>query len=183
MKKLLVTFVALATICSVQTASAWGGWTHKLIAHTADRYFEPEVKEKIERYLGSPIIDHCVWMDQIRRPIFGKKHPEHARYQVYRPSIRWHGMTVGEDFYPSDKRAKNGSGALFPNLEKCVENLRNYRNLTDSAVAVNLKFVIHMLQDMHCPGHIYYTEFPDCFVGKESGPKGRPFMPIYYEGK
>lgn len=183
MKRIVALIVAVASVFSIQTASAWGGWTHKLIAHTADRYLEPEVKVKVEKYLGSSIVDHCVWMDQIRRPIFGKSHPDHAAYQVYRPSIRWHGMTLGEDFRPSDKRAKNGSGALFPNLEKCVENLRDYRNMSDSAVAVNLKFVIHMLQDMHCPGHIFYTEFPDCFKGEKSGPKGRAFMPIYYEGK
>lgn len=182
MKKFVAVFV-IAIFCSVQVASAWGGWTHKLIAYTADKYLEADVKAKVEKYLGSPIIDHCVWMDQIRKPIYRKNHPNHVAYQAYRPSIRWHGMAVDEDFRPSDKRFKNGSGALFPNFEKCVENLRDYRNMTDSAVAVNLKFVIHMLQDMHCPGHIFYTEFPDCFGGKESGPKGPAFMPISYEGK
>ena len=35
MKKNIVLLVAITAICSVQTASAWGGWTHKLIAHTA----------------------------------------------------------------------------------------------------------------------------------------------------
>lgn len=183
MKKLILTAFVLALICSVQSVSAWSGWTHKLIAHMADKHLEDDVKAKVEKYLGSSIVDHCVWMDQIRKPIYRKNHPDHVAFQAYRPSIRWHGITVDENFRPSNKRFKNGSGALFPNLEQCVENLRNYRNLPDSAVAVNLKFVIHMLQDMHCPGHIFYTEFPDCFGGPESGPKGPAFMPIVYEGK
>ena len=182
MKRVAILLFVFLAFCTYETY-AWGSWTHRLIAHTADKYLEPEVKTKVEKYLGSPIVDHCVWMDQIRRPIQRKNHPDHAKLLVYKPSIRWHGMTLGEDFRPSDKRAKNGSGALFSNLEQCVENLRNYRNMTDSAVAVNLKFTIHMLQDMHCPGHIFYTEFLDCFVGEKSGPKGRAFMPVYYEGK
>ena len=183
MKRVIIVLLAIVAISYAQHAYAWGSWAHRFIAHTADRYLEPEAKQKVEKYLGSPIIDHCVWMDKIRRPIFGKTHPDHAKMQVYRPTIRWHNVTVDEKFHPSDKRSAKGSGALFPNLEQCVENLRNYRNLTDSAVAVNLKFAIHMLQDMHCPGHIFYTEFPDCFTGKTPGAKSRSFMPINYEGK
>ena len=183
MKKILIVFVAFATICSTQRASAWGGWTHKMIAHTAEKYLEPEVKTKVEKYLGSSIVDHCVWMDQIRKPIRKADHPKHAELQPYRPSLAWHGMVLDKNYQPSDERTKDGKGALYPNLEQSIENLRNYRNMTDSAVAVNLKYVIHMIQDMHCPGHIFYTEFPDCFGGKEVGPAGRPFMRVYYEGK
>ena len=183
MKKIIFVFVVLATICSAQNVSAWGGWTHKLIAHTADKYLEPEVKEKVEKYLGSPIIDHCVWMDQIRKPIRKEDHPKHAELQPYRPSLLWHGMVLDKNYRPSDERTHDGKDALYPNLEQCIENLRNYRNMTDSAVVVNLKYVIHMVQDMHCPSHIFYTEFPDCFSGKEVGRAGRTFMRVYYEGK
>ena len=38
-----------------------------------------------------------------------------------------------------------------------IENLKNYRSLTDSAVEVNLKYIIHLVGDMHCPAHIKYT--------------------------
>ncbi len=183
MRKAIIILVALAAICSAQTASAWGSWTHKFIAHTADKYLEPEVKAKVDKYLGSPMIDHCTWMDHIRKPIRKKSHPDHERLQPYRPSLLWHGMVLDEKFRPSDKRAAKGRGALYPNLEKSIENLRNYRNMTDSAVAVNLKYVIHMMQDMHCPSHVFYTEFPDCFGGEPSGPAGRIFMRVYYEGK
>ena len=181
--RILILACSLVVLFGVQNANAWGGWTHKLIAHTTDKYLEPEVKAKVEKYLGSPIIDHCVWMDQIRKPIRKADHPKHVELQPYRPSLLWHGMVLDKNYRPSDERTKDGKGALYPNLEQCIENLRNYRNMTDSAVAVNLKYVIHMVQDMHCPSHIFYTEFPDCFSGKEVGPAGRTFMRVYYEGK
>lgn len=183
MRKSSIVLLLAVALCSVQTASAWGIWAHRFIAYTADRYLEPEVKTKVEKYLGSPIIDHCTWMDQIRKPIRKKSHPDHVSFQAYRPSLRWHHSTVDKKFRVSDERSSKGSGDLLPNLEKCVDNLRNYRNLSDSAVAVNLKYAIHMLQDMHCPSHIFYTEFPDCFQGVTPGAKSRGFMTVYYEGK
>ena len=183
MRKSVFALTVVALLFSVQSVFAWGSWAHRFIAYTADKYLEPEVKEKVEKYLGSPIIDHCTWMDEIRRPIRRKNHPDHASHQAYRPSLRWHHSTVDKKFRVSDERSEIGSGDLLPNLEKCVENLRNYRNLTDSAVAVNLKYTIHMLQDMHCPSHIFYTEFPDCFKSSIPGVRSRGFMPIYYEGK
>lgn len=183
MKKVILAFVAFATLFSAQTASAWGWWSHNFIAYTADKYLEPEVKEKVEKYLGSPMMNHSTWMDKIRTPIRKKNHPDHVAYQAYRPSLLCHGMVVDGKNVPSDQRTPKGSGALYPFLEQSIENLRNYRNMTDSAVAVNLKYVIHMMEDMHCPGHLYYTDIPDCFSGELVGPAGRPFMRVYYNGK
>ena len=183
MKRIVLLTVFATLLLSANSAYAWGGWAHKLITYTADKYLEDDVREKVEHYLGSPMINHCVWMDQIRKPIHKKDHPDHKAFQAYRPSLRWHHCVVDKNFKVSDARSKKGSGAMMPNLEKCIENLRNYRNLTDSAVAVNLKYTIHMLEDMHCPSHIFYTEFPDCFEGLAPGEKSRGFMPVYYDEK
>ena len=124
MKKLTVLLVALLALCSHE-AMAWGSWAHRFITYTADKYLEPEVRSKVEHYLGSPMIDHCVWMDQIRKPIRKKDHPDHEAFQAYRPSLRWHHSVVDEKFRVSDARSKKGSGAMVPNLEKCIENLKN----------------------------------------------------------
>jgi hypothetical protein len=47
-----------------------------------------------------------------------------------------------------------------------------YKNLSDSLVAVNLKLLIHMVGDMHCPSHVVYS--------KDCGFKGHS---IYMKGK
>ena len=59
--------------------------------------------------------------------------------------------------YLGDELLKPGKGNAVYGLELAIRNLRDYRNLTDSAVAVNLKYVIHLVGDMHCPAHIKYT--------------------------
>ena len=166
----------------VQDTYAWGGWAHKFITYTAEQHLEPEVKAKIEKYLGSSIMKHCSWMDQVRKPVRNKKHPQHEYHMAYAPTLAWHMITVNKDMEISNERAYNNDGDLLPNLKVCIENLKNHRNLTDSAVVVNLKCVIHMVEDMHCPCHVYYTEFPDCF--RKPGVKYRwDCFKLKYEGE
>lgn len=183
MKKLLISVIFIASLFSVEKVSAWGIWAHRFITYTANCYLDADVKAKVENYLGSPMVEHCTWMDEIRRPIRRKNHPDHVKAQAWRPSLRWHHMVVDEKFRVSDKRSSMGSGDMLPNLANCIENLRNHRNMTDSAVVVNLKYVIHMIEDMHCPSHIYYTEFADCFEPTTPNGRKRDQMRIIYEGK
>ncbi len=181
MKRFSLVLIAAFIFCSYE-AMAWGGWAHRFITYTVDKHLEPEVKAKIEKYLGSEMINHCTWMDEIRKPIRNPKHPEHDYHMAWEHTLAWHMITADKNLQLSNERAYNNDGDLLPNLKVCIENLRNHRNLTDSAVVVNLKCVIHMIEDMHCPCHIYYTEFPDCF--RKPGVKYRwDLFAVTYEGK
>ena len=118
MKKLLSLVVAVAALFSVQTASAWGGWAHKLVAYIADSHLTPEAKATAEKYLGSPIYDHASWMDRV--PVWNKKH-----IPGWEQTSWWHMCTVdrvgNKKFVLSDKRSSKGDGDLYPNLVQCVE--------------------------------------------------------------
>ncbi len=181
MRRLLLLLFAVLSFSS-HKAMAWGGWAHKLIATIAETHLTPEAKAQTEKYLGSPIYDHATWMDKV--PVWNKRH-----IPGWEQTSWWHMATVDKvkkgKYTLSDKRASSGDGDLVPNLIQCVENLKNYRNLTDSAVMINLKCVIHMVGDMHCPCHIYYTEFEDCFPRKIGGKRYRrhDLMYIYYNGE
>ena len=181
MKKLLLLLLVIVTLAS-QDVLAWDGWGHNLIAIIAEKHLTPEAKAQTVKYLGSPIYNHATWMDLV--PLWHKK-----RIPGWEQTSWWHMATVdrvGKNRYTiSNKRGSNGDGDLVPNLVKCIDNLKNYRNLTDSAVMINLKCVIHMVGDMHCPCHIYYTEFEDCFSRKIDGKHYRrhDLMYIYYNGK
>ncbi len=182
MKKIFAFAASLVMLFSAQEALAWGGWAHRFITYTVEKHLDPEVKTKIEKYLGSSMIDHCSWMDEIRKPIRNKKHPEHDYHMPWEHTLAWHMITADKNLQLSNERAYNNDGDLLPNLKVCIENLKNHRNLTDSAVVVNLKCVIHMMEDMHCPCHIYYTEFPDCF--RKPGVKYRwDLFSLFYEGE
>ena len=167
---------------SVQSVKAWDGWTHKLIAHIAEPYLTDKAKEETIKYLGSPIYDHATWMDRVAS--WNKK-----RIRGWEQTSIWHMASVdrvGKNKYAlSEKRTSKGSGALHDQLVKSMDVLKNRHNYTDSAVMINLKCLIHMVQDMHCPVHLYYTEDDDCFGKRVDGKKisTRNQMRIYYEGK
>ena len=182
MKKIILSVFALVLMFSVQDAMAWDGWTHKLIAHIAEPYLTDKAKEETIKYLGSPIYDHATWMDKVAS--WNKK-----RIRGWEQTSVWHMASVdrvgNKKYALSEKRTSKGSGALHDQLVKSMELLKNRQNHTDSAVMINLKCLIHMVEDMHCPVHLYYTEDEDCFGGKVNGKKisTRNQMRIYYEGK
>ena len=47
---------------------------------------------------------------------------------------------------------------LTKRAKAVIERLRDYRNLDDSTVVVNLRYVIHLVGDMHCPSHVNYQQ-------------------------
>lgn len=182
MKKIVAISAFFMLFLSVQSVKAWDGWTHKLIAHIAEPYLTDKAKEETIKYLGSPIYDHATWMDRVAS--WNKK-----RIRGWEQTSIWHMASVdrvGKNKYAlSEKRTSKGSGALHDQLVKSMDVLKNRHNYTDSAVMINLKCLIHMVQDMHCPVHLYYTEDDDCFGKRVDGKKisTRNQMRIYYEGK
>lgn len=48
-------------------------------------------------------------------------------------------------------------------LMQACDRLRNYREMDDSLVRLNLMYVIHIAGDMHCPSHVKY---PGCKSGR-----------------
>ena len=181
MRKITLTLLATLLLCTTD-ALAWGGWAHRLVAHIADAHLTPEAKATAERYLGSSIVEPAVWMDKV--PSWKKNH-----IPGWEQTSWWHMCTVDRvgkhKFRISERRASYGDGDLYPNLVACIERLKDHRNLTDSAATVNLKCILHMVGDMHCPAHIYYTEFEDCFSRRVNGKRVRRHdqMVLYYNGK
>lgn len=184
MKKTFILAALLAGVFAAQPASAWSGWGHKLIADIAEKHLTPEAKAEIELYIHGSIVDDAAWMDRVASWNRSKSH-----IAGWEQTSWWHMYTIGPDGRPDSRRAYNGDGDLLPNLEKCIDNLKNFRELTDSAVVINLRCVVHMIGDMHCPSHVYYTEFPDVFSRpKPKDPNEKRItrydqFPLTYEGK
>ena len=123
-------------------AFGWGRVAHEVIAKIADNNLKPSARKKIETYLGDhSIVYWAKWMDDYR------KTPQ------YSFTSKWHVLSVDEslNYYPNVK-----DGDAIYGIKQAVEALEHYKELSDSAVAVNLKYIIHLIGDMHCPSHINY---------------------------
>ncbi len=157
MKKTI--FAILGCLLISFTASGWGREGHETVAKIAENNLKPSVKKKIEKYLGGKsIVYYAKWMDDYRHT------PE------YGFTTGWHVNYADADGnYVHDEK----SGDAIYGLEQAIGNLENYKELSDSAVAVNIKYVIHLVGDMHCPAHVKYAVHDQKYkvrIGSETMP-------------
>ena len=52
---------------------------------------------------------------------------------------------------------RKGKTNCVVELMRAVDRLKDYRNMSDSLVRLNLMYVIHIVGDMHCPSHVKYA--------------------------
>lgn len=141
MKK--IALIVLAALMACGTASGWGREGHEVIAKIAENNLQPSARKTIEKYLGDhSIVYFAKWMDEYRHT------------KEYGFTTAWHVAVVDENLEYAPVRAK---GDAIYGIKQAVEVLKNYKEQTDSTVCVNLKYLIHLVGDMHCPAHIYYT--------------------------
>ena len=141
MKRIIITLIAIIAISA--PSFGWGREGHEAIAKIADNHLQPSAKKKIEKYLGGrSIVYYAKWMDDYRKT------------KEYGFTTKWHVATVDENLnYVS--APKNGD-AIY-GIGQATAVLENYKEHSDSTVAVNIKYLLHLVGDMHCPSHIYYT--------------------------
>ena len=179
-KKAAITMGIL--LCSCVVASAWG-WPHRLIAYTAQEHCTPATRAELDRYLDAPLNNVASWLDQFRSAPWKDEDWSGAPNYTFKA---WeHAVSVDENFRPlKHSNRVEGNGEGYGAFLRYVENLKNRKNLPDSAVIVDLKALIHIIGDVHCPGHILYSidkETPDTMGGGIAG--GYGIWTHTYKGK
>lgn len=161
MTKRIFVVLAFVTLFATNRAMAWGGFAHSAITEIAERNLTDKAREQIHHYLNHSLPFYAIWMDQFRYT------------DPYRPSGKWHSNWMDE------------SGAVDMTNDKCAayqttriwKAMKNYRNMTDEEVRLNLLYLIHLVADMHCPCHNvwpkkshphYYYHLTNNKGGKES---------------
>ena len=129
-------------------ALGWGREGHEVIAKIAENNLNSRSLKIIEKYLDNhSIVYYAKWMDDYRHT------PQYSFTHF------WHTVIVDGQF---NCVPREGGNALHA-LEDAMEVLKDYKECTDSTVSVNLKYVIHLVADMHCPSHINYKGRPKDF--------------------
>jgi len=141
MKKILfVFFIGFMLFLPAISVFGWSSKGHNVIASIAENNLSIKAKKEVRRLLeGRTMVYYSTWMDEIRsNPAFNY-------------TSTWHYANVDEGkTYATMERQKGGD--VVTATVKAIENLKN-KNLSDSIRAMNLKFLIHLVGDMHCPMH------------------------------
>ena len=131
-------------------ALAWGAQGHRLVARIAETRLDPAAKAEIERLLASEpdatLSSIAPWADQLRAndPDLGKK------------SAGWHYVNMAEDgcIYDPPKHCRDGDCVI--EALKAQSALLADRSLPDAQRLQALKFVVHLVGDIHQPMHAGY---------------------------
>ena len=151
--RILVIALVVVALFSVSQAYAWDASGHGTIGHIADQHLTPKARKMCNKYLGHSLAYYASWLDNWRYS------------HEYHHTARWHAVGIKDGKFFPGQMAGDIADFLAPltpddhgvaRMEQLLEQLKDYRNMPDSAVAVNLKCIIHMVGDMHCPGHVFY---------------------------
>lgn len=146
MNKKLITFVAaMMTVAAIMPAKGWNNVGHSVIAYIAEQHLTPEAKEKCRGYLHHTLPYYASWMDYWRN------------CPGFEATSKTHAVPVDETFHHLRKDEKN---AVY-HIIRIQKRMKKYDKMQDSLVRDNLKYLIHLVGDMHCPSHTRYEKTPE----------------------
>lgn len=137
MKKLIVLCLGLLF---VRDTFAWGQKGHDVTAYIAECHLTPQAAARVSEVLGgySPVY-FSNWLDSA----------SHTSEYAYTKT--WHYLNVDEG-ETLESMSRNPDGDVLQAVTDLVAKLKR-GGLTPSEEALNLKMLIHLVGDMHCPMH------------------------------
>ncbi len=138
MKKLLIFVVS---VLIVSESFGWGATGHRATGLIAERYLNKKAKKKIQQILnGESLAMVSTWMDEIRSD------------STYNYTTDWHWTTI-PDGARYESVAANPDGKVIMMIEKAIQELKSGK-LTAKQEQEYLKFLVHMVGDIHQPLHV-----------------------------
>lgn len=148
MRRIFLTLTALLCL-GIGNTFAWGKFGHEIVIEVAKRHITERTKQNIAKYISYDITKDAVWMDI------------HRNDKEIAYTTAWHVYNVDDNYeYDMNPRLAKGDAILAMKISE--HNLLKYERLTDSAVVMNLRMVLHFAGDIHCPTHSYVPG-PRCF--------------------
>ena len=137
MKRILLIACALFTTLN---SFGWGQKGHDAVAYIAECNLEAEVYQKVVAVLGGhSLVYYANWMDNA------------SNTDAYRYTKTWHYANVDKG-YTYATMTKNPKGDVVTAINDIIAKLKSGK-LTAEQEAVNLKFLIHLVGDIHAPMH------------------------------
>lgn len=137
MKTVIIFFLALL---AAGPSFGWGQKGHDVTAYIAECHLSPEAAEKIDRILGGhSLVYYANWLD------IASHTPQYAYTKT------WHYLNINED-KTLQTMPRNPKGDVLTAVEEIVAKLKA-GGLSPEEEALNLKMLIHLLGDLHCPMH------------------------------
>lgn len=137
MKRITCLMAALMAVCQV---FAWGQKGHDVVAYIAENHLTPEAAQKVAEVLGGrSLVYYANWMDNA------------SHTPAYAYTKTWHYFNV-DDNETIASQPRNPKGDILTAIDGIVERIKKGK-LDKKEEFDQLRMLIHMLGDLHCPMH------------------------------
>jgi len=132
--------MASAVLGFTVSAQAWGPGGHRIVGEIAQQYLTPKTAKAVDEILsGKSLADAATWADEVR-----DQRPE---------SKPWHYLNPPLDADRVSMRHSPKKGSVLSCIVDQTKVLRHRRS-TAVQRAEALRFVVHMVGDIHQPMHV-----------------------------
>ena len=143
-------------------AQAWGRREHAAVAYIAEQHLTPEAKATVNEILGGrTMVYYASWLDTYKKEMMLKIDKPYKDTGKCERTIP-HTFKVTKNLKPRYQKYHEG---LYI-IEQSIEQLKDYRNLDDSTRMTAMQCLIHLVGDVHCPGHVIFADGRDKGIGK-----------------
>jgi hypothetical protein len=133
-------FIFLVILFTTQV-HAWGPTGHRAVGAVAEKFLDPFVAARIDKILGGNSLSRVSnWSDEI------KSDPD-----TYSHTFNWHYTDWKDEDHQHDET--NSSGKLLSAIKEQVNVLKDAQSPDEKKVFA-LKFIVHLIGDLHQPLHV-----------------------------
>lgn len=138
------TIIAALALVSSSAVFAWGNTGHRVVGEVATRFLDDRVLLKAIKILkGQSLARVSTWPDEIKS--------EPATYQH---TFNWHYTTWHTDDHEHSEAEENmTTGFLLKSINEQLAVLKDPK-ASDEQKAFSLKFIVHLVGDIHMPLHV-----------------------------
>lgn len=157
---LVLSMFVAAFVLNVTPALAWGKREHAAIARIAEQNLSAKARKGIAEILGDQKpSSYASWLDYYKTQMMMKlTEPQNGKMERTIP----HTFQVDSAL----NAYRNPERSCITVVEESVAKLKNRASLDDSTRFQCLLNIIHLVGDMHCPGHVIYADKRDRHIGK-----------------
>ncbi len=119
----------------------WGQIGHRAIGHIADGMLTKKARKNVRRVLGNETLaEVSTWMDEVRSD------------RSFDYAVTWHYATIPDgETYETAEKQRNGD--VIWAIETIISELKA-GDLSPANEAIKLKFLVHLVGDIHQPLHV-----------------------------
>ena len=119
----------------------WGQIGHRAVGHIADERINKKAQKHVKRVLGTETLaEVSTWMDEVKSD------------DAFDYANTWHYCTIPQGMTYETAPSQEGGDVIWA-IEKIVKELKA-GGLTAEQETTNLKFLVHLVGDIHQPLHV-----------------------------